>query len=64
LCEGLDRLGFDSREDPSGEQCLDAGAEARPVLPGQFEVAAEVEQGDLTDLLAGAFGGDQPVGVI
>jgi hypothetical protein len=31
---------------------------------GQVEMAAEIEQGDLADLLAGAFGSDETVGEI
>ena len=40
-----------------GEKGLDAGAQARPIALGEIELAAEVEQGDLADLFAGAFGG-------
>ena len=42
-----------------GEQCLDTGAQARPVGLRQVEMAAEVEEGDLADLVAGALGGDE-----
>jgi len=48
----------------SGEQGLDAGTETRPVTLRQVEMAAEIEQGDLADFIAGAFGGDEAVGEI
>jgi hypothetical protein len=41
------------------EQCVDTGAQARPVGLRQLEMAAEVEQSDLADLIAGALGGDE-----
>ena len=42
-----------------GEQCVDTGAQARPVGLGQVEMAAEVEEGDLADLIARALRGDE-----
>ena len=33
-------------------------------LCGRFEMPAEVEQGELADLLAGAFGGNEAIGEI
>jgi hypothetical protein len=41
----------------SGEQCVDTSAKSGPVALRQVDVAAEVEEGDLADLLAGALGG-------
>ena len=41
------------------EGSLDAGTKARPFGRIEIEVTAEVEQGDLADPLAGAFGGDE-----
>ena len=64
LGQDFDGIGFCEHAGLSGEQCVDPGAQARPVVPGQVELAAEIEQGDLTDLLAGAFGGDQPEGEV
>ena len=42
-----------------GEDCVDARAEAWPFGLWQVEVAAEIEAGDLADLLSRAFGGDE-----
>jgi hypothetical protein len=39
-------------------------AQAVPVVLCQVEVPAEIEQGDLADLLADAGGGDQAIGKI
>ena len=64
LGQDLDGLGFWEHAGLSGEQCVDPGAQARPVVLGQVELVAEIEQGDLADLLAGAFGGDQPEGEV
>ena len=62
LGQDFDGIGFCEHAGLSGEQCVDPGAQARPVVPGQVELAAEVEQGDLTNLLAGALGGDEAEG--
>jgi hypothetical protein len=48
----------------AAEQGVDASAQARPVGLRQVEMTAEVEQGDLAHLLAGALGSDQAVGGI
>jgi hypothetical protein len=60
----LDGVDFGEQADLSGEDGVDAGAQTRPVGLWQVEMAAEVEQGDLAHLLAGALGGDQPEGRI
>jgi hypothetical protein len=62
LGQRLDGVGFGEQADLSGEDGVDAGAQTRPVGLRQVEMAAEAEQGDLAHLLAGALGGDQPVG--
>ena len=59
LCQGFDGLGFREHAGLPGEKGLDAGAQARPIALGEIELAAEVEQGDLADLFAGAFGDDE-----
>ena len=64
LGQGFDGARFGKHAGLSGEQCVDPGAQPRPVALGQVELAAEVEQGDLADLLAGAFGGDQTEGAV
>ena len=46
------------------EDLIDAGAELRPELAGDVEMAAEIEDGVLGDLFAEAFGLDEPVGEI
>ena len=55
MCQGFDGLGFREHAGLPGEKGLDAGAQARPIALGEIELAAEVEQGDLEDLFAGAF---------
>jgi hypothetical protein len=62
LGQGLDGIGFREHRSLPGEQCVVARAQARPVILGQLEMAAEVKQGDLVDLLACALGGDETVG--
>lgn len=62
LGQGFDGLGFGKHAGLSGEQGLDPGAQARPIAPRQNELAAQIEQGDLADLFAGAFGGDETEG--
>lgn len=64
LCQGLDGLRFRQHAILSGKQGLDPGTKARPVILGQVEMAAEVEQGDLANLLTRALGGDEPVGEV
>jgi hypothetical protein len=64
LGQDLDGFGFREHARLSGEPGVDPSAQARPVVLGQLEMATEVEQGDLTDLLAGAFGGDEAKGEI
>jgi hypothetical protein len=64
LGQRLDGVGFGEQADLAGEDGVNAGAQTRPVGLRQIEMAAEVEQGDLTHLLAVALGGDQPVGGI
>jgi hypothetical protein len=59
LGQGLDGIAFWEHPSLPGKQCVDAGAQARPVALGQLEMAAEVEQGDLADLLACALGGNE-----
>ena len=59
LCQGFDGLGFREHAGLPGEQGLDPRAQARPIALGEIELAAEVEQGDLADLFADAFGGDE-----
>ena len=59
LCQGFDGLGFPEHAGLPGEKGLDADAQARPIALGEIELAAEIEQGDLADLFAGAFGGDE-----
>src|ERR1019366_6030797 len=59
LGQGFDGLGFGEHAGLSAEQGLDPGAQARPIALGQVELAAEIEQGDLADLFAGTFGGDE-----
>ena len=59
MCQGFDGLGFREHAGLPGEKGLDAGAQARPIALGEIELAAEVEQGDLADLFAGAFGDDE-----
>jgi len=59
LRQGFDGLGFREYAALSVEQGFDPGAQARPVALRQVELAAQIEQGDLADLLAGAFGGDE-----
>ena len=56
LGQGLDGFGFWDHAGLTGEQGVDPGAQSWPVLLGQVELAAEVEQGDLADLLASALG--------
>jgi hypothetical protein len=64
LGQGFDGAEFGEHAALSGEQCVDPGAQPRPFVLGQVELATEVEQGDLADLLAGAFGGDQTEGEV
>ena len=64
LGQGFDGLWFCQHAGLPGEECIDPAAKARPIALGQVEVAAEIEQGDLADLLAGAFGGDETEGEI
>jgi hypothetical protein len=64
LGQDLDGFGFGEHAGLSGKQGIDPGAQPRPVVLRQVELAAEVEQGDLADLLAGAFGGDEAEGEI
>jgi hypothetical protein len=64
LGQGLDGGGFREHAGLSGEQCVDPRAQPRPVVLRQVELAAEVEQGDLADLLAGALGGDEAEGEV
>src|SRR3954451_25446032 len=59
LRQGFDGLGFREYAALSVEQGFDPGAQARPVALRQVELAAQIEQGDLADLLAGAFGSDE-----
>jgi hypothetical protein len=67
LRQGLDGLGLGEQVGLAGlasEQGVDAGTQARPVGLRQVEMAAEIEQGDLTHLLANALGGDQAMGEV
>jgi hypothetical protein len=64
LGQGFDGIRFGEDGTLPREQRIDAGAQARPVPLGQVEMAAKVEQGDLADLLAAAFGNDETVGEI
>ncbi len=64
LRKSFDGVGFSQHAGLAGEQRVDTGAQARPVGLRQIEMAAEVEQGDLADLLAGALGGDETEGEI
>jgi len=59
LRESFDGFRFGEDVGLPGEQGLDPSAQARPVGLRQVEMAAEVEQGDLADLIAGALGGDE-----
>jgi hypothetical protein len=59
LREDFDRFRFRQQAGPAGEQGVDAGAQPRPVGLRQVKMAAEVEESDLTDLIAGAFGDDE-----
>ena len=62
LRKGFDGFRFRKHVWLPGEQRLDPGAQARPVRLRQVEMAAEVEQGDLADLIACALGGYEPEG--
>jgi len=53
LSQDLDGFDFGEQAGLCGQQRLDAGAQLWPVRLWQVEMAAEVEQGDLTHLLAG-----------
>jgi hypothetical protein len=53
LGQGLDGFGLGEHAGLCAQQRLDAGTQTRPVLLRQIEMAAEVEQGQLADLLAG-----------
>ena len=64
LPQGLDGFGFGEQSRLCGQHRLDAGTQTRPVRLRQVEMAAEVEQGDLADLLAGPQRGDEAVGEI
>ena len=64
LCESFDVVGFNQHAGLAAKQRVDTGAQARPIGLWQVEMAAEVEQGDLADLLACALGGDEPEGEI
>jgi hypothetical protein len=64
LGQGFDRLGFSQHAALSGEQRLDPRAQAWPLALRQIERAGEIEQGDLADLFAGAFGGDETEGEV
>ena len=57
--QGFDGLGFREHAALSAEQGFDPGAQARPVALRQVNQVAQIEQGDLADLFAGAFGGDE-----
>jgi hypothetical protein len=59
LREDFDRFRFRKHVGLPGEQGVDTGAQARPVGLRQVKMAAEVEQRDLADLIAGALGGDE-----
>jgi hypothetical protein len=54
--------GSASRPACPGEQGVDPAAQPRPIGRRQVEMAVEVEQGDLTDLLTGALRGDEAEG--
>ena len=64
LGQGFDGLRFGEQAGLSGEQGVDAAAQPRPIVRRQVEMAAEVEQGDLADLPAGALRGDEAEGEI
>jgi hypothetical protein len=59
LREDFDRFRFRQQAGLPGEQRVDPVAQARPVGPRQVEMAAEVEESDLADLIAGALGRDE-----
>jgi hypothetical protein len=59
LGQGFDGLRFGEHAGLSGEQGLDPGTQTRPIALGQIELAAEIEQGDLADLFASPFRGDE-----
>ena len=59
LCQGFDGLGSWEHVGLPGEKGPAAGARRGQSLLGEIELAAEVEQGDLADLFAGAFGDDE-----
>ena len=60
----FDGIGGGEHDALAIEDGVDAGTKAWPLGPIEIEVTAEVEQGDLTDLLAGAFGGDEAEGKV
>jgi hypothetical protein len=64
LRKSFDGCGFSRHTGLAGEQCVDTGAQARPVRLRQIEMAAEVAQGDLADLLACALGGNETEGEV
>src|ERR1700683_236988 len=64
LRKSFDRVGFSQHAGLAGEQRVDTGAQAGPVGLRQIEMAAEVEQGDLADLLGCALGGDETEGEV
>jgi hypothetical protein len=59
LRQDFDGLWFGQHAGLSGERRLDPGAQARPIGWRRIELAAEIEQRDLADLLAGALRGDE-----
>jgi len=64
LRKSFDRVGFSQHAGLAGEQRVETGAQAGPVGLRQIEMAAEVEQGDLADLLGCALGGDETEGEV
>ena len=59
LCQGFDGLGFREHAGLPGGKGLRCGCTGAANRFGEIELAAEVEQGDLADLFAGAFGDDE-----